>query len=204
MAVAAVPIALGVAALAGTALTAVGQVQQAQSASDAAQANAAIAEQQADVARETAAQEVDRAAVEAEIFAREARRRQGQRLSAVAASGITLSGSALDVLTDAALSDEQQRLLILHEGDERARARMAGASIEEMSAAEFQRQAAAERQAGRLAATGTIIGGVAQTGFFASQSPSIRRAFAGGSRARPSPIPPPGSFNSRTGMFGRV
>lgn len=164
------------ASLVGTALTAVGQIQASQSASDAAEANAAIAEQQAQLAREQAAQERHRAAIEAEIFAREARRRQGTRLSQIAASGITLSGSALDILADAALSDEQQRLFIISEGEQRAYARLVGASIEDATASEFQRQAEAERRAGPLRAAGTIIGGVSQTGYLASQSPTFRKA----------------------------
>lgn len=168
-----------IAAVVGTSLAVAGQLQQAKSNAAAAEANSAIAEQQAQLAREQAVQERRRAAVEAEIFARKARRQQGTRISQVTASGITLSGSALDVLADAALSDEQQRLMILHEGEERARARLAGASVEEMTAAEFQRQAAAERQAGTTRATATLIGGLAKTGFIASGSPTVRRAAGG-------------------------
>lgn len=168
------------AAIVGTGLTAIGQIQAAQSAADAAEVNSAIAEQQAQLAREQAAQERRRAAIEAENFAREARRRQGIRVSQIGASGLTLSGSALDVLVDAALSDEQQRLFIINEGEQRAHARLVGASIEEATAAEFQRQAEAERRAGGLRAAGTIVGGVAQTGFTLSQSPTIRNLGRGG------------------------
>ena len=202
-------ITTAIASVVGTGLAVAGQQQQAESASDAAEANAEIAEQQADVARGQAAQERRRAAIEAENFARTARRQQGTRVSAIGASGIALSGSALDVLADAAMEDEQQRLFILADGEQRAQARLTGANIEMMTAAEFERQAAAERQAGGLRAAGTLIGGVAQTGLLLSQSPTVRRAASNirmprRTSALPRTSPAGGYLNPSTGMFGRV
>jgi hypothetical protein len=174
-------IGAAVAGIAGTAVSVVGQIQQGeqnaaaaeaqgQAAAQAAQANARIASEQASIAREQAAQERRRAAIDAENFSRQARRQQGTRVSAIGASGFQLSGSALDILHDAALSDEQTRLFIRMEGEDRARARLAGATIEDMTAAQFAQEAAAARQVGRFtaghlrtssrfAAAGTLLGG---------------------------------------------
>ena len=178
----------------------------AEEAARQAEANARIASQQAELARTQALEERRRATIEAEIFAREARRKQGTRVSSIMASGITLSGGALDVLADAAMSDEQGRLFIVADGEAKARARLAGATVEELSAAEFTRQAAAQReagaaavsgledrarrarsigrqeasalnQAGAIGATGTLLTGFSSTGLTLSQSPSVRRAF---------------------------
>jgi hypothetical protein len=172
-------IASAAASVVGTGLAVAGQLQAAEARAASDEANAAIASQQAQIARDQATQERQRAAVEAENFARDARRRQGARISAISASGITLSGSAMDVLQDAALEDAQSRALILHEGETRARAHLAGASIEEMTAAEFQRQASAERRAAPIGAASTIIGGAAQTGFQVERSPAFRRVAGG-------------------------
>jgi hypothetical protein len=183
MAAAAIPAwvvyASAAAAVAGAGVAAYGQHQQGVAASAAAEANAEIAEQQAQQARDQAVMERRRAVIEAENFAREARRRQGVRVSQISASGVTLSGSAADVLMDAALEDSLTRATILHEGEQRAHARLVGASIESMSSAEALRHAAAERQAGSTRAAATLIGGFGQTGFQASQSPAFRRVGGG-------------------------
>jgi hypothetical protein len=174
-------------------------------AARALEANARIAEQQAQQARDLALAERRRAGIEAEVSAREARRRQGSRVSQIAASGGTLSGSGLDALADAVLSDTQQQLFIIHDGEQKARAHLAGADIEQMSAAEFQRQAAAERDVGRVEAGGllqragaarrvgrqeaarfqqagafgmgtTLLSGFGSTGLRLADSPTFRRA----------------------------
>jgi hypothetical protein len=167
------------AAVIGAGISAYGEHQAGEARHAAAKANADIAELQAQQARDQAVMERRRAFVEAENFAREARRRQGVRISAISASGITLSGSAADVLMDSALEDAQTRASIIHEGEQRAHARLVGASIEEMSSAEALRHAAAERQAGRTRAAATIIGSFGQTGFQVSQSPAFRRVGGG-------------------------
>lgn len=199
-------ISSAIASVVGTGLAVAGQVQQAEQAAEANEANADIAQQQAEVARGQAVQERRRAVIEAENFARAARRQQGTRLSAIGASGLSLSGSALDVLADAAMEDEQQRLFILADGEQRAQARLAGANIEEMTASEFERQASAERSAGGLRAAGTLIGGATQAGFFLSQSPTIRnlRLPRRTSSAMPRTSLAGGHLNPSTGMFGRV
>ncbi|HJR17470.1 MAG TPA: hypothetical protein VJ808_11500 [Gemmatimonadales bacterium] len=219
-------------AVAGTGLSIYGQLSQAQQASQAAKAqgaeqaraaqanasnvmaqaaeaaraaefNARIAQQQAAEQRRLAALERRRASVEAGIAERQARREMGARVSAIGASGFTISGSFTDVIADAALEDEQQRLFIIADGEARARARLAGATIEEMTADEFVRQAAAERaagartasellrsgaaaqsvgqdvagaarEAGVLGAIGTGLSGVAGLGMTLGQSPTFR------------------------------
>lgn len=79
---------------------------------------------------------------------REARRREGARKLAFAASGLKLSGSAADVLADAAREEAIARAITEMTGKNLAyRARV---------------QASARRTAGKAAKRGSIIGGIAQ------------------------------------------
>lgn len=219
MSAAAAPIAL-IAAGAGVALGAFGSLVEGEQQATAAEAasrsqaaalktNAAIADRQAQLAREQAAQERRRAIIEAEAFQREARRRQGKAIAGFGASGIQLTGSALNVLHDIALSDAQTQLLVRAEGEQRAYARLVGASIEEMSSAEFMRQAAAEREVGRytagaartasyFSAGSTLLTGAAQVGLMASQLPT-----APSTPSAPSTSLAGGRLNRSSGLYGR-
>ena len=79
---------------------------------------------------------------------REARRREGARKLAFAASGLKLSGSAADVLADAARE----------EAIAQATTEMTGKNL----AYRARVRAAARRAAGKAAKRGSIIGGIAQ------------------------------------------
>ncbi|MGB8276097.1 MAG: hypothetical protein WCF16_12610 [Alphaproteobacteria bacterium] len=100
----------------GTALSAVGfglsalsSIQQGQAAASASEYNARVAQQNAELAR--------RKAVADEQLARQrAIRILGQGRADVAKSGITLSGSALDVLSDSAANSELDALSIRYGG----------------------------------------------------------------------------------------
>jgi hypothetical protein len=149
---------------------------QSEEAARAAEANAAIAREQARIVRQQASQERERATIEADVFERQSRREMGGRVAAVAGSGFTLSGSFIDLLADAALEDEQQRLFILTDGEQRAQARLAGATIEEMTATELERQAVAQRETGAAMATEFLRGGAAAAGVARSTAGAIRTA----------------------------
>lgn len=95
--------------IAATALTAVSSIQQGRAASSAAGASAAINEQNARIAKRKA--EADEAK-----FRRGARFRAGLTRANVAASGIGIEGSPLDIIEDQAVSSELDALNIRFQG----------------------------------------------------------------------------------------
>lgn len=77
--------------------------------------------EQSRLARQNAASARARAAAEAERARRDTRRRLGAIRAAAGASGITLSGSTIDVLADQAAEEELNRLIIIFGGEVQAR-----------------------------------------------------------------------------------
>jgi hypothetical protein len=136
---------------ASTAVTAYGQYQAGQAQEKAYQYNAQIQEQNAKVAQ-------DKAAYEAEKQAQRVRRLTATQRAAYAASGVTQSGSALDLQEDSVIQGEMDRLAVLYGGNvEAANARS------EAELSRFQGKAAAH--SATTAAFGTILGGGASLGF---------------------------------------
>jgi hypothetical protein len=88
---------------------AIGAVQQGQRAADASRYNAALARQNADASRA-------QAAANAAKQQREAVKKIGQMRAGYGASGVTIEGSAMDVMAESAATAELDRLNILYGG----------------------------------------------------------------------------------------
>jgi hypothetical protein len=147
-----------------TAVTAYGQYQAGKAQEAAYEYNAKVQEQNAKVAQ-------DKAAYEADKQAQRVRRLNATQRAAYAASGINLSGSALDLMEDSTTQGEMDRLAILYGGNvEAANAR------NEATLARFQGKSAAA--AGQSAAFGTLLGGASSVGMAGMRmgvwSPSAR------------------------------
>lgn len=147
-----------------TAVTAYGQYQAGKAQEAAYNYNAQVQEQNAKVAQQKAAYEADKQA-------QRIRRLNATQRAAYAASGINLSGSALDLMEDSTTQGEMDRLAILYGGDvEAANAR------NEATLSRFQGKAAAA--AGTSAAFGTLLGGASTVGMAGMRmgvwSPSAR------------------------------
>lgn len=96
--------------IAGTALTAANQISQGVSANKLAKHNASVSEGYATAARDQAAFDESRAR-------EQARRALGARQAAYGGAGITLEGTPIDVLGDAASNAEMDALSIRRRGD---------------------------------------------------------------------------------------
>ena len=131
-------------AIAAVAVTAAGTAYSAYSANQAAKYNAAVADQNAKLAKQQAALDEKR-------YRQELRQRMGSAHAAVGATGITLD-SAADVLESNAIQGEQDALLI--------RARGANQSTAYGNEARLQRyQGKQEAISGYVSAAGKLIGG---------------------------------------------
>ena len=104
------------------AIGAVAAIQQGRAADRAAKYNAQIAEQNATVARQ-------QASAAAEQQRRENVRRLGSIRANVAGSGLSLEGSALDILEESATEAELQRQNIIYEGEVRATGQQGQAAL---------------------------------------------------------------------------
>lgn len=100
---------------AAAAVAAAGAVMGGIQASNAAKANAQAAEFEADAAEDAARQRED---AHRRMFARF----QATQRTGYAASGVTMEGSPLDVMTDSAIEAELDALNIRHQGDAEATA----------------------------------------------------------------------------------
>lgn len=112
----------------GTAVSVIGALQQGQAARSAAQYNAQVAAQNADIARS-----------EAQMQAQQSARENYLRLGAIRAAqghagGTGSSGSVLDVLADTAAQGELEKQNILYSGELKARGYQNTASLDEFSA----------------------------------------------------------------------
>lgn len=97
----------------GAVVSAVGSMRQAQAQKDAANFNAAVNRNNAIAARQ-------QAEAEQQQQERQARLRAGANRANIGGSGVSLEGSALDVLADIAAEEELARLTIIHSGEVRA------------------------------------------------------------------------------------
>ena len=88
----------------------------------------------ADISRRNAEQvKLDTAELEAR-FRRQSAKRRGSRRANIGASGITLDGSAYDVMLDSAVEEELQALTIKHSGDVEAMNQLLNAQLDEQKA----------------------------------------------------------------------
>ena len=133
-----------------TAVTAYGQYQQGKAQQQAYEYNAKVNEQNAKIAQ-------DKAAYEADKQAQRMRRLNATQRPAYAASGVNLSGTALDLMEDSTTQGEMDRLAILYGGDVQA--------IQSRNEAELNRfQGKQAASAGTSAAFGTLLGGASTLG----------------------------------------
>lgn len=170
------------AALAASAgLSILGGMAQAKSERAVAEFNAMQAE------RDAAAAEAE-AKEEARRIRRQGRRLRGEQISQAAASGVTLSGSVLDILADDAMEIELQALDRLRQG--------------EIASIQGRERADITRYAGEQRANQSILSGLSRAavlGFQASQAGLFdgdddkggKTTGVGATRLPPKPIPNP-------------
>lgn len=130
---------------AGSAVSAYGKYQAGKAQQAAANYNAMIDEQNAKMAR-------DQAAFEADRQASKLRRVVASQRVGYLASGVTISGSAMDLLTDTVIQGEMDRLAIIYGGEAEAVSSLNQATANRMSG-----KAAAK--AGTIGAFGSLLGG---------------------------------------------
>lgn len=136
----------GAVGLIGTAVSTIGAIQQGNAAAAAAKFNAKLAKRDAQIAQQNAA-------LEAEQIEERNRRIQGTARANIAASGITVQGSPLDVLEESAAQGEQDRLNALIFGQNNAQASFLDAQREKMAAKNA-------RRTGFFNAAGTVASGI--------------------------------------------
>jgi hypothetical protein len=134
--------------VAAAAVSAVGAISSAQATSAAAKTNARIADRNALISRQSAA-------AEEEKQRRLSRRQAGANRAAIGASGITMDGSALDVMEDNAMDAEMDALTIRYNGEIGAMNSESDASLERM-------RAGAARTAGMFGAGSALLQGGAK------------------------------------------
>lgn len=122
-------------------------MSQAQSQSSAAKFNARVADNNAELARQQAGENARRQQIKA-------RRSIAQARANVGASGISVEGSALDVLEESARNSELDRLTILHGGE-------IGASGFGNDAILARARARNAQTAGNFGAARSVFGGAA-------------------------------------------
>lgn len=130
----------------GGILSSYGTLKEGYAAAAASDYNAALAEQNAVQAKYQAAEEERRQRVIS-------RKALGDMRTSYAASGITMEGSALDVLTESAAAAELDALTIRHQGEVKATAYRNESALEKYKA-KHQREAAKLGVASSLLSTG--------------------------------------------------
>lgn len=134
--------------IAGTALTAANQISQGAAANKMARYNAAVSENQAAAARDQAAFDESRARDQAQ-------RALGARRAAYGGAGITLEGTPVDVLGDAAGNAEMDALSLRNRGDLDAWGRLADAGAQ-------RTRGRAAMQSGFMDAGSTLLNGASR------------------------------------------
>lgn len=138
----------------GTAVSAVGSMRQGSAANAAAEANARVAEQQAQTER-------DVGQIRVAQVRRDQRRRQSEQIVAGSAQGTALTGQFVDILSDDARQDALERAFVRHEAATRASGFETRAEF-----ARFEGRARQERGFFR-AGTALLAGGTRIAGRFA-------------------------------------
>lgn len=134
--------------IAGTALTAANQISQGVGANKMAKYNASVSEGYAAAARDQAAFDEARAREQAQ-------RALGARRAAYGGAGITLEGTPIDVLGDAASDAEMDALSLRHRGDLESWGRLADAGSQ-------RTRGRAALQSGFMDAGATLLGGASK------------------------------------------
>lgn len=129
----------------GASMGSIGKVMEGESGAQAAEYNAGMAEQNAGLA-------VQQAAVEEQRQRIMAKKGIGSARAGISASGITLEGSAADVLESSAANAELDSLLIRHAGESKAKMFGAEASLNRY-------KAAGSRIGGYMGAATSFVGG---------------------------------------------
>lgn len=165
----------------GTGLGVYSSVQQGAAAKDAAEFNAAVARNDALAAQQ-------QGAFDARQISRRNRLRQASRRARFAASGVELSGSAVDVMFDSAVQEELDRKTAIYRGNLRSNRSTAEAGLQE--AAGKNAQTSSFFQAG-----GTFLSGVGQ-GLSIASNPSFRSSSGSGGASPRSTLLTPGVSQS--------
>ncbi|MHB1219246.1 MAG: hypothetical protein ACYC1L_13715 [Alphaproteobacteria bacterium] len=134
--------------LAAAALTATNQISQGVSANKMAKHNASVSEGYATAARDQAAFDESRAR-------EQARRALGARQAAYGGAGITLEGTPIDVMGDAASDAEMDALSLRRRGDLEAWGRLADAGSQ-------RTRGRAALQSGLMDAGSTLLSGASK------------------------------------------
>ncbi len=131
--------------VAGTAMKFVGQLRQAAGLGAAAKFNQAVSSQNAGLA-------VKQAAEEERSYRILARKQLGDIRANIGASGVTMEGSAQDILEESAATAEMDALRIRHSGQVKATAFGNDATL-------YNLQGSSARQQGALSGAGTLLEG---------------------------------------------
>lgn len=152
-----------VAAIAAASVSAYGAHQAAKSQEDVADYNAKVARNNAIAAKNSASYDADR------LRDRNKRLRATQATSYLKA-GVTLEGSAQDVMYDSALEGEMDALSVVYKGQLEINSQGAGADI-------YKMQGGAARQTGQYAVASSVLSGVGSAGsaYGSYQNASYRR-----------------------------
>jgi predicted nucleotide-binding protein (sugar kinase/HSP70/actin superfamily) len=139
-------------ALLATGLTAFGQIQQGQQQAQAASYNAAVARQKAQAARQAGE-------LEAERIRKQKERLTGRQKALYAKSGVTFSGSPMEVMIDSATNAEMDALITEYNYSVEASQAESQASMSRYRAGVYQRT-------GYMRAGQTLLTGASQSGLF--------------------------------------
>ena len=148
---------------AGTAVSAYGQVQQGRAAKAEAYTQARLAEEDANAAGYAGIQQGQQAEREADKIKEQRDRVLHSQIAAVSKSGLTLSGSAVDVIRDTAIEAEKEVRMAKYRGD-------MDSYNSAQTARNYRNQASLYRMSGNNArrsavwgATGTLLSGAANS-----------------------------------------
>lgn len=158
--------------IASTAMAALGSIKQgqAQKAQYDAQANAA--EYNATVARQNAQVAGAQANAQEEQQRRKFRSVQAEAIAGLAQTGTALDGSNADVLQQSALANELDALTIRYEGQMKSRGLLAQADLDTLSAQASRRAGKDARTAGYLNAGAQLLSGGSKA--YGASRPSMR------------------------------
>mgnify|MGYP000855960130 CR=1 FL=1 len=134
----------------GSAISAYGSLQQGEAGKAAADYNSQVAEENAVTARQQAKEQARRESISSEKLL-------GQMRAGYGASGVTMSGSAMDVLQESAANAELDRLTTLYAGDVKATAYKNESRLEKFKGNQAQ-------TAGQIGAAAALLDGAAKMG----------------------------------------
>lgn len=149
-------------AIGGTLLSAFGSIQQGRQRQQAANFNAALAQRESQSSQVRGNVSVQASGAAAAREERLGRRRRGAAQAAIGASGITLSGSSLDVLADLAAESALDVELARFEGDLASFETREQVVSKQAESAQARRRGKQARRSGLFQAGGTLLTGGAR------------------------------------------